>query len=158
MLEEACWYAADFTPGADYTDGTQMFPSDSFAPLIARLREEKKIGGYDTTPATPAGSRFAIRPESEGEAILLPAMADVLKVNPRHVRLARRIEDNFLGNIYGGRGLWGSWEWNADLLEDSDRLDGGYRDGGGLSDVGAYDRDDRDGFVAVRPLVSFGFA
>ena len=146
------WYLADFTPGADYTDGTQVFPNDPLSPIIARLREQGKIGKYDNTPA---GSRFAITNE-EWRNVVCPAIAEDLGFKPEQVRLERASEFNAIGNIYDpNRGKFNMWEWFSDIFEDSYRLCGGDRGYGGLSGVSHVSSVGRDVSIAGRPLVSF---
>ena len=146
------WYLADFTIGADYNDGTQVFQNDPLAPIIARLRQEGKIGKKDKTPI---GSRFAIMPKDEWP-IVLAELANELGLKPEQLRLERAIEFNAIGNLYDKhRGGFHMWEWFADDFEDSHRLNGGNRDSGGLTNISyswaVFRRDD----VAGRPLVSF---
>lgn len=147
------WYLADFTGGADYTDGSQVFQNDPLAPVIQRLREEGKIGKYDHTPL---GSRFTIT-NDEWRNTVCPAIAEELGFKPEQVRLERAVEFNAIGNVYDpNRGQFNAWEWFDDSFGDSDRLVGGDRGGGGLADVrsrGSGSR--RGGLVAGRPLVSF---
>lgn len=146
------WYLADFTVGVDYTDGTQVFPNDPFAPIISKLREEGKIGKYD---ATPSGSRFAII-HDEWRTIVCPAIAEALGFKPEQVRLERAIEFNAIGNMYDpNRGKFNMWEWFYDQFEDSGRLCGGGRGRGGLAAVGCSWSSDLRDSVAGRPLVSF---
>ena len=145
------WYAADFTLGVDYTDGSQMM-SDPWVPLIMRLREEGRVGKHDKTPA---GSRFSIMPQDEWET-LLTSMASFGELQfPRaNVRLERYIEFNAIGNLYDpNRGKFNMWEWFADQFGDSSRLLGGSRGFGGLAHVYYHWHDNRHGLVAARPLV-----
>ncbi len=146
------WYAADFTLGVDYTDGTQMMPNDPWVPLIARLREEGKIGRHDETPI---GSRFSIVPQDEWET-LLTYMASLGELQfPRaNVRLERYIEFNAIGNLYdSNHGKFNMWELFADSFEDSGRLFGGHRAFGGLAYVNYYWHGSRSRHIAARPLV-----
>jgi hypothetical protein len=144
------WYAADFTLGVDYTDGSQMMPDDPWVPLIMRLRAEGKVGKYDETPA---GSRFSIVPKDEWETVLT-YMAGELQFPRANVRLERYVEFNAVGNLYDpNRGRFGMWEWFSDTFEDSDRLFGGSRAFGGLASVNCHWSDDRRGSTAGRPLV-----
>lgn len=151
------WYLADFTVGANFTNGIQVMINDPWALLIGRLREEGKIGKYDETPA---GSRFSISPRDEWE-ILLTYMASVgevgeLNFSRDQIHLERFIEFNAIGNLYDpNRGQFNMWEWFADRFRDSCRLIGGHRDSGGLASVGYYSDGDRFVFIAGRPLVSF---
>ena len=146
------WYLADITPGADYTDGTQVFPNDPLLPIIARLREQGKIGKYNNIPM---GSRFAIT-NDEWRNVVCPAIAEALGFRPEQVRLERAIEFNAIGNLYDpNRGKYNMWEWFHDVFEDSDRLNGGPRGLGGLASVLEYGSDFRDDSRAGRPLVSF---
>ena len=145
------WYLIDFTRGVDYTNGTQVFPDDPLAPIITKLREEGKIGKYDSTPI---GSRFSIT-HDEWQTVLCPAIATEHGFKPEQVRLERAIEHNTIGNIYdSNRGKFNMWEWFHDQFEDSYLLDGGRRALGGLASV-------RCGWsghrarLAGRPLVSF---
>ena len=148
------WYLADFTVGVGYTDGSQMLPSDPWAPLIARLRREQKIGRYNNTPD---GSRFSITPDG-WEGIVIPTMSQELQL-PRgcYLRLERCIEHNFIGNFYDrqNRGQYNMWQWFADYFEVSRRLCGGDRGDGGLADVDCSWSYDRGDGIMARPLVSF---
>ena len=151
-LLRGCWCLADFTVSADYTDGSQVFVDDPLAPIITKLREQKLVGKYDNTPT---GSRFAITPD-EWQDVVLAHVASKLGVTRAQMRLERAIEFNAIGNLYDpNRGKFNTWEWFEDPFEDSYRLDGGSRGRGGLADVDYYWPDDRDVFVAARPLVSF---
>lgn len=148
------WILADVCQGVDYTDGTQVFPNDPLAPIIIKLREQKKVGKCDKTPA---GSRFAIIPKNEWplvcEAVLKELDIDSKKAT---CRLERAIEFNTIGNLYdSNRGKFNMWEWFADDFKDSRRLIGGSRDGGGLADVSDRWSDNRSDDFAARPLVSF---
>ena len=146
------WYLADFTVGVDYIDGTQVFPDDPFATIIAKLREEGKIGKYDNTPL---GSRFAIT-NDEWRNVVCPAIAEALGFKSEQVRLERAVEFNVIGNVYDpNRGRFNMWEWFSDKFEDSGQLYGGYREHGGLAFVHYYWSSDRDDDIAGRPLVSF---
>lgn len=147
------WALADFTVGADYTNGSQVFVNDPWAPLITELRAELKIvGKYDNTPL---GSRFAITWD-EWIQVVLAQMASKLQATRAQTDLERAIEFNFIGNVYDpNRGRFNMWEWFLDSFEGGARLCGGDRDGGGLADVGYYWRDARYGYIAGRPLVRF---
>jgi len=147
------WYAADFTLGVDYTDGTQMMPNDPWVPLIMRLRSEGKIGKHDKTPA---GSRFSIIPRGEWETLLTyMASFGELQFPRANVRLERYIEFNAIGNLHDpNRGEFNMWEWFADQFEDSFRLFGGDRGSVGLADVGYHWAGLRGRGIAARPLVS----
>jgi len=146
------WYLADFTVGADYTDGTQMFVDDPLAKIIAKLREEKKIGKYDKTPM---GSRFSITWD-EWDNPLLTYIASAYGLPRAQVRLERAIEFNAIGNLYdANRGKFNAWEWFHDQFGGASRLCGGYRDSGGLSRVYYHWQTSRDYYIAGRPLVSF---
>jgi hypothetical protein len=146
------WYLADFTVGVDYTDGTQVFPDDRFAPIIAKLREEGKIGKYDNTPL---GSRFAIT-NDEWRDVVCPVIAEALGFKPQQVRLERAIEFNAIGNIYDpNRGKFNMWEWFSDKFADSRWLCGGGREHGGLAHVDCDWSGVRYDVIAGRPLVSF---
>jgi len=145
------WYLADFTNSVDYIDGAQEFLNDPFAPIITKLRQEKKAGKYDQTPM---GSRFAIT-NDEWREVVCPAIAEELGFEPNQVHLERASEFNFIGNLYdANRGKFNAWEWFDDKFEDSNRLCGGNRDNGGLAVV-HYDADYRSSSIAGRPLVSF---
>ena len=146
------WYLADITPGADYTDGTQVFPNDPLLPIIARLREQGKIGKYNNTPA---GSRFAIT-NYEWRSIVCPAIAEKLGFRPEQVRMERAIEFNAIGNLYDpNRGKFNMWEWFEDVFGGSFWFRGGFRGDGGLSSVNYDWSGGRDDGIAGRPLVSF---
>lgn len=147
------WCLADFSIGADYTDGSQVFPNDPWAPILEQLRRDLKVvGKYDNTPW---GSRFAITPQ-EWDDVVLAHMASALMVTRAQTRLERAGEFNFIGNVYdSNRGRFNMWEWFNDPFEDSSRLYGGDRGLGGLALVGYYSADSRVGSLAGRPLVSF---
>lgn len=149
------WYAADFTVGVDYTDGSQMMPNCPWGSLITRLRTEGKVGKH---AETPAGSRFSIVPQGEWETVLTyMASTGELEFPRAQVRLERFVEFNAIGNLYDlNRGRFNMWVWLADPFEDSSRLIGGCRDYGGLANVVSYWRDDRSRDIAGRPLVSLG--
>ena len=146
------WYLADFTVGVDYTDGTQVFPNDPLAPIIYKLREEKKAGKYDNTPL---GSRFSIT-HDEWREVVCPAIAQELGFRPNQIRLERAIEFNAIGNLYdANRGKFNMWEWFDNIFEDFYRLGGGHRRHGGLAVVSCFLSSSRLGRIAGRPLVSF---
>jgi hypothetical protein len=145
------WYLIDLTAGVDYTDGTQVLPSDPWASLVAELREQKLVG----KGKGDKGSRFAITWD-EWNDIVLTYMASKLLVPRANIRLERAIEFNAIGNLYDtNRGQFNVWEWFSDRFEDSSRLYGGSRRSGGLAHV-SYDWSVvRYGGLFGRPLVSF---
>lgn len=146
------WYLADFTVSADYTDGSQVFVADPLAPIIADLRSKKLVGRHNNTPD---GSRFSITPD-EWQDVVLAHVASKLGVTRAQIRLERAIEFNAIGNLYDlNRGKFNAWEWFEDQFVGSARLDGGYRDDGGLASVYCDWRTDRYDSIAGRPLVSF---
>jgi hypothetical protein len=146
------WYLADFSVGVDYNDGIQVFPDDPLVPIIARLREEKKVGKYEKTPMD---SRFAIVPKDEWPLVLAEITKD-LGLKPEQLRLERAIEFNAIGNLYDkNRGKFNCWDWFTDNFEDSDWLFGGHRGYGGMADVYYDSADNRRDDSAGRPLVSF---
>ena len=146
------WYLADFTVSTDYIDGSQVFVQDPLASVIMDLREKKLIGRFDNTPL---GSRFAVMP-SEWQDVVLAHIASKLGVTRAQTRLERAIEFNAIGNLYDpNRDKFNCWEWFEDRFEDSYRLFGGRRGGGGLASVFFRWPDDRSGSIAARPLVSF---
>lgn len=148
------WCLADFSVGVDYTDGSQVFPNDPWAPIIEKLRRELKVvGKYDNTPW---GSRFSITPQ-EWDGIVLAHMASALGVTRAQTRLERAGEFNFIGNVYDpNRGRFNMLEWFNDPFGDSGRLCGGDRESGGLASVDYSNlSDDRHSGLAARPLVSF---
>lgn len=147
------WYAADFTVGTNYTDGSQVMVSDPWSLLLERLRRELKlVGKYENTPW---GSRFAITP-TEWEDCVLVHMASAMSLTRAQVRLERAVEFNFIGNVYDpNRGKFAMWEWFHDRFGDAGRLDGGSRVRGGLARVSCCPRDYRSGRSVARPLVSF---
>lgn len=145
------WYAADFTLGVDYTNGTQMMPNCPWRSLITKLRAEGKVGKYDETPD---GSRFSIVPKDEWETVLTYMTASVLNYPRAQVQLERYTEFNAIGNLYDpNRGKFNMWEWFADQFEDSSRLYGGNRDNGGLANVNNNWADNRNRNIVARPLV-----
>ena len=147
-----CWHLADFTIGADYADGSQVFVNDPLATIFADLRSKKLIGRHSNTPD---GSRFSITP-NEWQDCVLAHVASKLGVTRAQMRLERAIEFNAIGNLYDpNRGKFNAWEWFEDRFEDSSRLYGGRRDCGGLAGVGHDWHDHRSGYFAARPLVSF---
>ncbi len=142
------WYLADFTPGVDYTDGSQVFPNDPLSSTITRLREEGKVGKYDNTPI---GSRFAITSD-EWRNKICPAVAEHLGFKPEQVRLERAIEFNIIGNLYDpNRGKFNTWEWFDDVFGGSSRLHGGNRRDGGLANVHYYWPYSHYDYIAGRP-------
>lgn len=144
------WYLADMSVGTDCTDGTQVFPSDSWAARFTFLRLEKLVGKNDETPM---GSRFAIT-HDEWIQVVLGFMASELGFPRASLRLECASEFNAIGNIYdSNRGKFNMWVWLMDPFEDSRRLFGGYRDVGGLALVDYFWHDLRDRFIAARPLV-----
>ena len=146
----AGWYLADFSVGPDYTDGTQVFPSDPWTPLLERLRRENLVGKHDETPM---GSRFAIT-HDEWTQVVLVHMASKLGFPAANVRLERASEFNAIGNLYDpNRGAHNMWVWLADPFGDSNRLIGGHRGNGGLASIDYSWRDDRSRSIAARPLV-----
>ena len=155
------WALADFSVGVDYTNGTQVFPTDPWAALFTRLRTELKVVGANHN--TPSGSRFSIT-HNEWVYVVLAYMASALQTTRAKVSLECLVEFNFIGNVYdSNRGKFNMWEWFVETFERSDRLVGGRRDGGGLSDVNGgglsgFSCDGcafRGGDVAARPLVRF---
>jgi len=151
-LLRGCWHLADFTVSADYTDGSQVFLDDPLAPIIADLRQKKLVGRHNNTSD---GSRFSITSD-EWQDVVLAHVASKLGVTRAQTRLERAVEFNAIGNLYDpNRGKFNAWEWFEDSVEDSFRLCGGGRDGGGLADVNYDWRDSRYGNFAARPLVSF---
>ena len=147
------WCLADFSIGVDYTDGSQVFPNDPWAPIIERLRRDLKVvGKYDNTPW---GSRFVITPQ-EWDDIVLAHIASALQVTRAQTRLERAGEFNFIGNVYdSNRARFSMWEWFEDVFEASGRLCGGSRGLGGLAVVGYGSAGSRGDGLAGRPLVSF---
>jgi hypothetical protein len=147
------WYLADFTVGADYTDGIQVFRNDPLSPLIEELRRAGKVGKYDKTPM---GSRFAIVPNSEWPLVFWELADRLGFVTTKQISLEPFAAFNAIGNIYDkNRGKFNMWEWFSDTFGDSYRLFGGIRRSGGLANVD-YDWDGcRLGSIAGRPLVSF---
>lgn len=146
------WCIVDFTPSVDYNKGIQVFPNDPLVPLITRLRQEGRIGKYDSTPI---GSRFVII-NDEWRNVLLPELAKELGFKAEQMNLERAIEFNVIGNLYDkNRGKFNAWEWFDDRFEDSYRLLGGRRGDGGLASVSGSWSGDRSGSIAGRPLVSF---
>ncbi len=147
-----CWHLADFTIGADYADGSQVFVNDPLATIFADLRSKKLIGRHSNTPD---GSRFSITP-NEWQDCVLAHVASKLGVTRAQMRLERAIEFNAIGNLYDpNRGKFNAWEWFEDRFEDSSRLCGGGRVCGGLADVDDYWHGRRSSGIAARPLVSF---
>jgi len=150
------WYLADFTIGANYNDGTQVFQNDPLAPIITRLRQDGKIGKNNKTPL---GSRFTILPKDEWPLLIAALVDEELKIPPVYYdegRLERAIEFIAIGNLYDkNRGKFNMSEWFVDAFEDSNRLCGGHRGYGGLADVDCNRVSRRDGGIAGRPLVSF---
>ena len=146
------WYLADFTVGADYTNGNQVFVDDPLAKIITDLREKKVVGKHENTSM---GSRFSITWD-EWQDVVLAHIASKLNVTRAQTRLERAIEFNAIGNLYDANlGKFNSYEWFQDHFEDSYRLCGGFRVYGGLADI-YYDWPDGRGYsVAGRPLVSF---
>lgn len=146
------WYLADFTVGADYDDGLQVFRNDPLSSIITRLRQEGRVGEYDKGPT---GSRFAIVPKDEWP-LVLAELTKELGLKPEKFRLERAVEFNAIGNLYDkNRGKFNMWEWFADAFEDSSRLCGGVRGHGGLTPVYCLWAGVRGAHIAGRPLASF---
>lgn len=146
------WALADFTIGADYTNGSQVLVSDPWALLVTDLRTKKIIGKNDVTPL---GSRFAITWDEWNDSLLAHMASNLLSTRAQ-TNLERAIEFNFIGNVYDpSRGRFNMWEWFLDQFEGDSRLYGGYRSLGGLAHVYCLWRDDRHDNVAGRPLVRF---
>lgn len=144
------WYLADFSIGADYTNGTQVFPNDPWAPLMERLRRHKLVGKYDETPM---GSRFAVT-HDEWVQVVLGFMSAELGFPRVNLRLERVSEFNAIGNLYDlTRGKFNTWEWFADPFGDSSRLVSGDRRIGGLAVVYYAWPAHRFRHIAGRPLV-----
>jgi len=147
------WYLADFSIGADYTDGTQVFCDDPLSPLIEKLRKDGKVGKYDKTPM---GSRFAIMPNSEWPLVFTELANELEFFAAKQVSLEPYSVFNAIGNIYDkNRGKFNMWEWFADIFGDSSRLYGGDRGHGGLARVDCSWVGFRYDIIAGRPLVSF---
>lgn len=147
------WYLADSSQGVDYTDGSQVLPSDPWGPMLTKLRVELKIVGRNDK--TPDGSRFAIT-HDEWIQVVLAHWAGTLMTTRAQTNLPTAIEWNFIGNVYFPHyGAFNMWQWFADHFEDSHRLVGGDRDGGGLAGVFCHWSGGRGGSVCARPLVSF---
>lgn len=142
----------DTTPKPNYDRGRQLYPNDSFGPLVSMLRESGEIAVLDGYKHVPTTSRFAVTP-IERETSFDPALARILALDPDKVRIPTEAENNFIGNVHHPElGQNTTWEWRDDRFEDGYRLYGGYSDYGGLAYV-RYDwsdnRYDRAGF---RPL------
>lgn len=147
------WALADFSIGADYTNGAQVFLNDPWAPLITKLRTELKIVGAH--PNTPSGSRFSIT-HDEWIQVVLAHMASALQTTRAKISLEYMAEFSFIGNVYDpNRGKFNMWEWFMDVFGQSGRLIGGSRDIGGLSIVGCGHRVSWYDGIAARPLVRF---
>jgi hypothetical protein len=146
------WVLADFTVGADYTNGSQTFVDDPWTSLIADLRAKKLIGKNDVTPL---GSRFAITWDEWNDCVLAQIASKLLATRAQ-TSLERAVEFNFIGNVYDpNRGRFNMWEWLLERFEDGCRLFGGHRDDGGLAYVYYYWHALRHVGIAGRPLVSF---
>lgn len=146
------WYLADVSVGVDYTDGTQVFLNDPWAPLIEKLRGQSGdlVGKRDETPM---GSRFSIT-HDEWIQVVLSFMAKELEFPRGNLRLERASEFNAIGNLYDpNRGAYNMWVWLADSFGDSFRLFGGHRGSGGLAAIGCDWRGIRYWGIAARPLV-----
>lgn len=140
------WYLADFSVGTDYTNGTQVFPADPWASLIAELRGKKVVDAYYDTPP---GSRFAITWDEWNDCVLAH-MASKLGVTRAQTSLERAVEFNFIGNVYDSRrGAFNMWVWFQDAFGDNCRLRGG------LAGVSFSSHDDRVSSIAGRPLARF---
>ena len=147
------WYLADSSLGVDYTDGSQIFPSDWWKPMLSKLRKELSIiGRHDKTPN---GSRFSITYD-EWIQVVLAHWAGALMTTRAQTNLPTAAEWNFVGNVYFPHyGANNMWVWFTDVFEDVHQLIGGYRAHGGLTDVNYDWHGGRFNSVAGRPLVSF---
>lgn len=147
--------AIDNTPKPNYDNGRQLYQSDPFAPLLERLRKEKKINVPRDLRHIPNTSRFGISPNELTEHVL-PAIAEMLGVDSNHVRLPKEIEFNITGNLFHPE--WGNTntlEWFADKFGDGSHLFGGDSGRGGLADVDRRWSDFRSDLVAFGPVVRF---
>ena len=145
----------DTTPKPNYDGGRQLYPNDSFGPLMFQLREEGKIEVPDDYKHVLETSRFAVTPV-ERETHLYPAFAKILKVEPDKVRVPTAAENNFLGNIHHPEfGQNNTYEWYADEFGTDYRLIGGDSDSGGLTNVSYGWSGYRHGHYGFRLLVFF---
>lgn len=145
----------DTTPKPNYEGGRQLYPNDSFGPMMSLLREEGKIEVPNDYKHVPETSRFAVMP-IERETHFDTAFAQTLKVDPSKVRVPTAAENNFIGNVWHPElGQKNTWEWYADVFETDCRLIGGSRDDGGLAAVFCDWRGARLDDVGFRPLVVF---
>lgn len=146
--------AIDNTPKPNSNNGRQLYENDPFGDLLKELRREGKIkvtGAFRNIPQT---SRFGISPVEIVEHVL-PAMASMLGVNSKWVRLPTEMEYNMIGNR--SHPEWGdtsTWELMMDRFEGSRYLIGGRSSGGsGLSNVDCVLPSGRNDNVAFRPVI-----
>jgi hypothetical protein len=119
-----------------YQDGKQMWVNDKnfLGGIIKKLREEGKIEKYK-----PMTSRFNVS-SRETEIIRLEA-AKFLGLNPQQYRLETALEMNIIPQLFtdlprAKDGTTDTSVWCYEFFDgDSDRLEGGSADCGGLADV-----------------------
>lgn len=145
--------AIDSTQKPDYNNGRQLYQNDPFAPLLERLRKERKIQVPRGLIHIPKTSRFGISPDELTEHAL-PAISEMLEVDSNQVRLPKEIEVNVIGNrSHPEWGQTNTMEWVQDKFEDGRRLIGGGSGSGGLACVVCDWHVNRLDFFGFRPLV-----
>jgi len=144
-----------------FTDGSQMWKNDEncLGAVIAKLREEGKIQGYDWCPQ---GSRFGVTVQPGGEWYkhVRPAQAELLgpRVDVNSVRFETAMESIVLSQMYpdlprGKDGETNTLAWYEQFFgDDRKRLNGGGSDYGGLANVYWYDPRRPWVNISFRPL------
>jgi len=158
------WVLVDTRGKPAYTSGTQQYPDDELATILANLRQgsspvispnwqDKKAG----TRHNPDASRFGISWDELQKPEVKQAIATYLGVRPDLIRLPRAIEFNYLGNAFHPEwGTTNSWEWFDDPVSGGQtRLHGGSSHDGGLANVFHSTPSSRHHDLGFRPLVSF---
>lgn len=139
-----------------YKDGKQMWPSDKpyLGGILAKLRKEGKIQSYQYGPPS---SRFGVS-ANEWEEHVLPALAELLGLQPHQLRLETALEANIIPQLYGHMarskdGTTNTWTWYEERFESAEgRLHGGYSGCGGLAFVYWRYATGRGDYLSFRPL------
>lgn len=155
----------DVSPGLDWKSNDPMFDPNTDKPLVDLLkgfRAKGKRGGIevvDWCKQFDPGSLYGISAD-ETRNVVYTALAEIFGANKGGVRNLKAAELNFIGNyLYfdsnGEINLGGanSWVWLDEDFGAGDRLVGGRRGYGGLSDVRSDPSDSHDDDIRIRPLV-----
>ena len=147
------WILIDSRAKPQYDKGEQSYENDDqIGTALGKMRQQGLIENYKKT-----GSRFNISWDELNKTEMKEALAEILNIDPQNLRLPRAIEWNYLGNaFYEHWGETNTWEWFEDEYDKGQRrLNGGFSDHGGLSDVRWYAPDSRLDHLGFRPLVVF---